>query len=145
MNLTNPFIPIGAWVLLTAWPAFAVAQSLNWSTYYGGSDHDFGEATAVDAAGNVYVAGSTLSDAAIASGGHQNDQAGSYDAFLAKFDASGTRLWATYYGGPNDDFGYSCAVDADGNVYLAGQTFSSSAITSGGHQAAYGLAGDAYL
>jgi hypothetical protein len=46
---------------------------------------------------------------------------GGYDAFLVKFNSSGIRQWATYYGGNTDEYGNSCAIDGSGNVYLAGQ------------------------
>jgi len=118
-----------------------------WGTYYGGMDNDQGLSCAVDASGNVYLAGVTISNSAIASGGHQNTFGGSGDAFLVKFNASGVRQWATYYGGAGDNYGYSCAVDASGNVYLAGTTTSTTAIGSGGHQNTYGggTFGDAFL
>jgi hypothetical protein len=126
-------------------PVTAVPQSLTWGTYYGGDDYEYCKASAVDAGGNVYIAGFTLSGSDIAAGGHQNTPGGSEDAFLVKFNAAGVRQWATYYGGALDDEAVSCAVDADGNVYIAGQTYSSTAIASGGHQNTYGLAADAFL
>ncbi|TAL57796.1 MAG: T9SS type A sorting domain-containing protein, partial [Bacteroidetes bacterium] len=84
--------------------------------------------------GNVYLAGETGSASGIASGGFQNTPGGGEDALLVKFDASGNRLWATYYGGSGNDRGYGVASDVSGNVYLAGRTGSAAGIASGGFQ-----------
>ncbi|MBL0126620.1 MAG: SBBP repeat-containing protein [Flavobacteriales bacterium] len=117
-----------------------------WGTYYGGTSTEYGESCSVDGSGNVYLAGVTYSSDAIASGGHQDTYGGgNYDAFLVKFNASGVRQWGTYYGGTGIDFGYSCAVDASGNVYLAGETRSTTAIASGGQQDTIGGGDDAFL
>ncbi|NUO01323.1 MAG: gliding motility-associated C-terminal domain-containing protein [Saprospiraceae bacterium] len=105
-----------------------------WATYYGGGGFDAGHGLAVDASGNIYLGGSTSSQANMAIGGHQNVYAGSDDALLVKFDANGIRQWATYYGGPDDEEGLSVATDALGNVYLAGNTRSLSGIAAAGHQ-----------
>jgi len=118
-----------------------IDPALVWATYYGGI---LGEAVFFcdnDALGNIYLAGQTNSSSgsSIAQGGHQNTYGGgSYDAFLVKFNSSGVRQWGSYYGGSDDDSGYSCATDALGNVYLAGYTHSSSGIASGGHQNSFG-------
>ena len=130
--------------------AFLVKFNANgvrqWATYYGGTGHDTGGSCAVDDAGNVYLTGSTSSDSAIASGGFQNEYAGSSDAFLVKFDSNGVRLWATYFGGPQAEGAFSCAVEANGTVYLAGETRSASGIASSGYQNTYGGGvGDAFL
>lgn len=107
-----------------------------WATYYGGSYYEYGRFTATDKSGNVYLAGQTQSsDVNLASGGHQNYFGGVADAFLVKFDTDGKRLWATYYGGTSSDLGYSCAIDGNNNVYLAGSTGSTNGIgTSNGFQ-----------
>lgn len=122
--------------------AFLVKFNANgtrlWGTYYGGSGGESGESCSVDGNGNVYLAGFTTSTSGIASGGHQNTLGGSTDAFLAKFNASGVRQWGTYYGSTGADNGWSCAVDGSGNVYLVGNTASSTGIASGGHQNTYG-------
>ena len=128
-----------------------IDPSLDWVTYYGGngsgSVDEASFSTSTDPSGNVYIAGRTSSTINIASGGHQNSFSAGYDAFLVKFNSSGVRLWATYYGGANWDSGYSCTTDAQGNVYLAGATAGSAgAIASGGHQNTHGGgSNDAYL
>src|SRR5688572_15148522 len=47
-----------------------------WATYYGGTQSDGAYSLAVDAAGNIYMGGSTLSNTDIASGGFQNTYGG---------------------------------------------------------------------
>lgn len=117
---------------------FNAAGSRLWGTYYGGTNIDAGYSIAVASTGDVYLAGHTLSATNIASGGFQNTINTQYDSFLAKFSSSGSRLWATYYGGPGADFGWSTSVDATGNVFLAGYTTSTSGIASGGFQNIHG-------
>jgi hypothetical protein len=96
-----------------------------WATFFGGLGEDHASSCAVDASGNVYLAGSTESFSGIASGGFSNGHhGGGSDAFLAKFNSAGLRQWATYYGGDSYDYGSSCAADGSGNVFLAGDTYS---------------------
>lgn len=119
---------------------------LQWATYYGGSLSDGGTGCITDGSGNVYLSGSTLSTANIASGGHQNTHGGVDDAFLVKFNGSGVLQWSTYYGGSGSDYGTSCTTDGSGNVYLAGYTQSTGGIGSGGHQNTFvGGNNDAFL
>ena len=108
---------------------------------------DYGYSCATDASGNIYLSGYTNSTSGIATtGAHQTTYGGNYDAFLVKFNSSGVRQWGTYYGGTNDDNGYSCATDASGNIYLSGYTRSTSGIaTTGAHQTTYGGRFDAFL
>jgi hypothetical protein len=118
-----------------------------WGTYYGNSGNDLIGKVIANASGDVFMSGSTFSTTGIAtSGGFQSTFGGAYDAFLAKFNSSGILQWATYYGGTNLEFGYSCAVDNSGNSYLTGFTFSSNAIsTPGAHQQSLGGMIDAFL
>jgi len=129
-----------------------IDPGVNWSTYHGGTGNDAAADVTTDASGNVYMAGRTYSAASIATtGAHQVTLSGTNDAFIAKYSASGTLLWATYYGGSGNESGDAISTDASGNVYLAGGTGSSSGIaTSGAHQATFaggsGLSlGDAYV
>lgn len=106
-------------------------SALVYSTYLGGSYTDSGYGIAVDSSGNAYVTGATSSgDFPVTAGAFQttcgNPNCGiSNDAFVAKFDPTGSALaYSTYLGGSNADTGQGIAVDSAGNAYVAGQTFS---------------------
>jgi len=112
-----------------------------WATYYGGSDYDSGTGITRDQAGNIFmcgVTGSTLTGIMSSAGSFQDTYGGgTYDAYLAKFDQNGLRIWSTFYGGTGQDMATSCTTDSVGNVYMSGSTNSSSATviaTSGCHQ-----------
>lgn len=124
----------------------------SWGTYYGGVEFNNGAGTTTDPSGNVYLTGNTENSVAnlIATvGAHQTTYNGSVapgDAFLAKFNTAGVRLWATYYGGSSADAAYCCATDASGNVFMGGVTASSSGIsTAGAQQTLLGGNADAFL
>lgn len=122
----------------------------NWGTYYGGAGADEARSCATDANGDVYLAGRSKSTAAIAtSGSFKTTLTGTgFDAFLAKFNSAGVRLWATYYGGLGDDMAYACTTDALGNVYIAGEAGSGSSSgisTIGAHQVSSGGGSDAFI
>lgn len=105
--------------------------NLIWATYYGGSANDRGWECTVDPSGNIYMCGRTGSTSGIAtSGTHQPTLTGFTDGFLAKFNSSGARIWATYYGGYDWETASGVTCDASGNVFLIGQTSSTSNIAS---------------
>jgi len=60
------------------------------------------------------------------------------DVFVAKYDSSGTAVWANRLGGSSSDFGNSITVDAGQNVYVTGNyystfiTFGASTLTNAG-------------
>jgi alpha-tubulin suppressor-like RCC1 family protein len=105
---------------------------LSYSTYFGGSAGDTAWAVALDTNGFIYMAGQTFSkqystNAALAtSGAFQTNFAGGKltgDAFVAKFNNSGTSLiYLTYLGGSADDGAFGVAVDSAGNAYVTGFT-----------------------
>ena len=115
--------------------ALVIDPALAYSTFLGGSGSDAGNAIAVDTAGNVYVAGSTAStDFPVTQGVYQttNHAAAnqSLNAFVTKLNPTGTALvYSTYLGGSGTVYGgdtaSAIAVDTAGNVYVAGQTYSS--------------------
>ncbi len=135
---------------------FSPSGGLQWSTYYGGPGDEgvsIGiyyslQNVATDNLGNVLLSGVTTSASGIAStGAQQTVYAGQQDAFLAKFDASGNRLWATYFGGPDQEgFGTGIATDGSGNTYMTGNTNSLTGIsTPGAYQANNSGSSDNYL
>ena len=116
-----------------------------WCTYYGSNSYLDGCTDLItDFNNNVIVTGEVSSTTNIASvnahqtlyGGGSGGQGG--DAFLVKFNVSGNRLWGTYYGGSNLDYGSSVGVDYLDNIVLHGTTMSSNNIvTSGSFQSVY--------
>ena len=101
--------------------AAAHAAGPGWAAILGGTD--YAAAVTTDPLGNVYVAGSTSSpDFQVTPGALQTKFGGSSDAFVAKFAPDGRLLWATYLGGTAQDWATGVAVDAAGNVLVAGVT-----------------------
>jgi len=117
-----------------------------WATYYGGPGGDNCMSIAVDPTGNIIITGLTESTSGIASGGFQNSYGGgTSDSYIVKFDLNGNRLWASYYGGTAMEDGYGVGTDAAGNIYLGGNTESTSGIANTGFQNIIGGGRDAFL
>src|SRR5207249_5625212 len=79
-------------------------STLLYSTYLGGSNFNDATGIAVDAAGNAYVTGSTLSiDFPTTTGAFQPTFGGDFDAFVTKLNPTGSALvYSTYLRGSND-------------------------------------------
>jgi hypothetical protein len=86
---------------------------LAYSTYLGGSGDDSGRDIVVDAGGNAYVVGLRPSVGF--------PETLEFDAYVAKFNASGALLWTTDVGDICDDDGRGIALDTAGNIYITGQ------------------------
>src|SRR5262245_46044046 len=96
-----------------------------YSTYLGGADSDMASSVAVDAAGVVYLTGSTTSSNFPVKSAAQGTNHGSSDAFITAINAAGSALvYSTYLGGSGADMGNGVAVDGSGNIYVVGQTAS---------------------
>jgi len=87
-----------------------------WNTFMGGSDIVICHALAVDTTGNVYAAGRS----SMTWGFPVNAYSGAADAFAAKLNSNGVRLWNTFLGSTVGDEGSAIAVDQAGNVYVTG-------------------------
>jgi hypothetical protein len=106
----------------------AVGNALFYSTYLGGSVADSGNGIAIDVAGNAYVTGFTQSSNFPTANPFQPTKGKNAfsNAFVTKVNPAGSVLtFSTYLGGTGGDVGYAITVDAVGNAYVTGSTFSS--------------------
>lgn len=103
---------------------FNSVNDLVWATYMGGSEIE--ESTSINISGNaIILTGLTLSPSGMASSGaFQEALSGSFNAFLARFDPLGSRVWSSYFGTGVDVFLGSSIVDGN-TVVAVGSTQSS--------------------
>ncbi|MFC1634762.1 SBBP repeat-containing protein [Planctomycetota bacterium] len=117
-------------------------SSLLASTLLGGSDFEYGLDIAIASDGNVFVVGYTgSSDFPATSQAYDGSyNGGQMDAFLSKLDSSLSSLLASTFlggsgsGGPsnNNEVCAGIAIDAEGNVFITGWTWSSDFPTTPG-------------
>ncbi len=107
----------------------ADGTTLAWGTFLGGQSKpadDSARAVALDADGNIYVAGETWALDFPATPGAFDAVGAQKDAFVSKIAASGSAiLWSSYLGGSLDDSAWTIALDASRRVYVGGDTYSS--------------------
>jgi len=108
-------------------------SNLAYSTHLGGTMASVAHAIALDAAGNVYIIGSTIAaDFPTTAGVVQPDFGFSLcynhncsHAFIVKLDASASRrIYSTFLYGYGDTEGVGIAIDANGNAYVTGSVVS---------------------
>ena len=119
----------GAQTQSTALPASATTRpSLVFSTYLGGSGRaqTIPLAVAVDDRRYIYVTGRTEArDFPSVNPAQPNFGGGGNDAFVIKLTPDGQQIvYATFLGGGDREWGERLAVDAGGNAYVAGTTYS---------------------
>ena len=123
---------------------FNSAGTRQWATYFGGNVNSL----TLDGSGYLYLAGNVTTSAFVGTPGTYQSTApgGVANGFLSKFSTSGTFQWATYVGGPESNYCYSTSVDGSGNIYVSGETSSTSGIaTSGAYQTVIGGGMDCFL
>jgi hypothetical protein len=105
-------------------------NTLVYSTFLGGSNFDRANAIALDSLNGVYITGQAASaDFPVTTGAYQSNLAAANNAFVTHLDPTGALVYSTYLGGTGDgaargESGYGIAVDAAGEAFIAGQTFS---------------------
>jgi len=123
----------------------AAGSALVYSTYLGGNGPDWAFGIALDGSGNAHVAGGTGSANFPTANAMQPALAGIFDAFVTRFNASGSALvYSTYLGGSAVEETRAIALDASG-VYLAGSTESTNFPTVHPLQSTHGGWSDGFL
>ncbi|MCX6834745.1 MAG: SBBP repeat-containing protein [candidate division Zixibacteria bacterium] len=109
-------------------PAYAVVidPKLVYSSYFGGSGDDFSCSIRVDDLGYVYLTGTTTSANFPVDNAYDTTLGGTQDMTITKFSPDlHTIIYSTYFGGMADEVWGQMSIDAEGNVFIAGDTRSS--------------------
>jgi uncharacterized protein with FMN-binding domain len=119
---------------------------LLYSTYLGGSGYDVACAVAGDAAGNIYVTGSTGSFDFPRSG-FAGTVRQTYAVFITKLSANGSQvLYTDILASTGNDTGRAVALDGSGNVWVAGIAGGAGfPVTSNALYGSFGGAQDAFV
>lgn len=98
-------------------------STLLWSTYLGGTGSNIVRCMNIDVAGKTYLFGEGDSTFPTTPGAYSTTCNGAYDFFAACLSADGSTLeWSTFLGGPGIETPWAMALDASGNVFIAGST-----------------------
>jgi hypothetical protein len=125
----------------------SAGSALTYSTYLGGVANEEGHAIAVDLSGIAHFSGITNS-ANFPTNNPLQSAGGVDDAFVGRVNAGGSALiYSTFLGGSSNDRGYGMTIDAAGNDYVVGETFSTNFPTANAFQSTHGSGGtqDAFV
>jgi len=128
-NGLNLPVSTGEDVFIVKYNSSGTAQ---WFQTISGTSYDAGNAIAVDSGGNVYVTGYYYSATPVSLGNGLNLPVPTiYDAFIVKYNSSGTAQWYKTISGTSSDAGNAIAVDSSGNIYVFGYYQSTTAVSLG--------------
>jgi hypothetical protein len=116
-----------------------------YSSYLGGFGNDSGASIAVDGNGNVYIVGSTDSNAFPTLNAFQTARAGGIDAFITKISPAPAIIYSSYLGGSGGELASGVAVDRSGNAYIIGSTGSDNFPTVNAFDSTYNGLTDAFV
>ena len=120
-------------------------SALKFSSFVGGNAEDQCQGMNLDPDGNVYVSGLTYSNDFPVQGPFQAVNGGNGDAFVLKFGPAGGLIYSTYVGGNDYDNAFDLVVDAAGNAYVTGLTYSTDFPTASPRQPNLGGETDAFV
>jgi len=123
---------------------FSPTGALLRSTYLGGRYGDGAQGLGVDAQGNVYFTGGTVSDdLPLTPGAYQTTMRGTEDFMAVKMSSDLKQvLYSTYLGSSVYDEGRAAWADSAGNFYVAGETIGADWPVLNAVQATYSGGGD---
>lgn len=116
MNTDGEFLYITGYTTPSAnnWDIFVAKYDKNlnqiWITTWGGNDTESARSLVIDSAGQIYIAGTTVSYGE-----------GGFEVVLLKLDPSGSVQWYRTWGGPQDDNAFDIQLH-NGFVYITGRT-----------------------
>jgi len=96
-----------------------------WSSYLGGYANDGGSSIAIASDGSCYVTGFTGSSDFPSLYAYDPTHNGIWDVFITRFNASGTLLSSTFFGGTSHDEAFGITVASDDSYYVTGYAGSS--------------------
>lgn len=102
-------------------------NALQYSTFLGGTNNDYGNGITLDAGNDAFVTGATSSaDFPTTVGAFSRTfGGGEFDTYVTKLNPSGSNLiYSTFIGGESRDVGNSIDVDSSDNAWLTGYTWS---------------------
>ncbi|HMQ75470.1 MAG TPA: T9SS type A sorting domain-containing protein [Flavobacteriales bacterium] len=127
---------------------FSSSGALQWCTYYGGPAYDLIHDISLNESGVSTVVGSTSNATGMATTGDITFGGGT-DAFVARFDDAGGRIWSTYIGGTQSDEALGVNVRTflgSTSIIVSGTTSSPAGVaTTGAWDTALGGSSDAFL
>ena len=104
---------------------FSISGTLQYLTFLGGEDLEWGNALAIDSDDNLIVTGFTTSDNFPTSNPYQDQRVDFADMFITKFTPDGQNVvFSTYLGGSFVDHSNAITIDSDDNIIVTGQTTS---------------------
>lgn len=106
--------------------------NVQWSSYYGGNGVEDIHAVTVTPLNQIAFTGGTRSfDFPVTPNAYQAGLLSQPDNYIVKFNMSGARLYATFFGGTNNEDANGILGDENGNLYITGLTYSADFPTAG--------------
>jgi gliding motility-associated-like protein len=104
------------------------------ATYSGATMTNYGHCATYDNQGNIYTGAISFGQGyPVTAGAVQTIFSGATDWAISKLSPNGSALlFATYLGGSDSDYPHSMVVDASGNLYAYGSTYSTNFPTTAG-------------
>ena len=87
-----------------------------WTQLLGSIGDDSATSITMGSDGSIYITGTTNGNL----DGYTNN--GLTDAFIAKYNSDGTKVWTQLFGSSGNDYATGITTDSDGSLYLTGYT-----------------------
>ena len=103
-------------------PRLDPSSQMIYAAFIGGSANDYFGGMTVDAQGDVFLTGTTLSGDFPTAQAAQSSLNGASDAFAMMLDVFETPIYSTYLGGSGSEAGNGITLDSKGRMWITGGT-----------------------